>query len=85
MTNVSALFHDICKFCCQSSSIFRCKSQGLPQVRPAAPEDMDCVMAMIQELADYEKMPDGPKINAQSMYCFWVGPAVAFKIRCVSV
>ena len=37
-------------------------------MRQAVPEDMAGVMAMIQELADYEKMSDGPKINAHSMY-----------------
>ncbi|KAK8398476.1 hypothetical protein O3P69_003968 [Scylla paramamosain] len=45
----------------------RCKGQGPSQVRQAVPEDMAGVMAMIQELADYEKMSDGPKINAHTL------------------
>ncbi|MPC52714.1 Diamine acetyltransferase 2 [Portunus trituberculatus] len=45
----------------------RCKSKRPSQVRQAIPEDMASVMAMIQELADYEKMSDGPKINAHTL------------------
>ncbi|KAG0711564.1 Diamine acetyltransferase 2 [Chionoecetes opilio] len=45
----------------------KCEGQGSPQVRPAGPDDMANVMALIQELADYEKMPDGPKINAHKL------------------
>lgn len=44
-----------------------CKGQAASQVRQAVSEDMTSVMAMIQELADYEKMSDGPKINAHTL------------------
>jgi len=33
-------------------------------VRPARPEDCPALRGLIQELADYEKMSDGPKIGA---------------------
>jgi hypothetical protein len=34
-------------------------------VRPATKEDCAEIIRLIQELADYEKMPDGPKIDAK--------------------
>lgn len=36
-------------------------------VRPATREDCKDIIRLIQELADYEKMPDGPKINEQTL------------------
>ena len=35
-------------------------------IRKATPEDCPAIRGLIQELADYEKMPDGPKIDAES-------------------
>ena len=40
-------------------------------MRLATPEDMVGVMALIQELADYENMSDAPRIDDHSMY--WRG------------
>lgn len=37
------------------------------RVRPASPKDFPGIRTMIQELADYEKMPEGPKIDANTM------------------
>ncbi|XP_049887900.1 thialysine N-epsilon-acetyltransferase-like [Pectinophora gossypiella] len=37
------------------------------QVRPAKKEDMVAVAEMIQELADFEKMPEGPKLSLQDL------------------
>ena len=34
-------------------------------VRPAKREDCPELIRLIQELADYEKMPDGPKIGVE--------------------
>ncbi|XP_037964397.2 thialysine N-epsilon-acetyltransferase isoform X1 [Plutella xylostella] len=36
-------------------------------VRPAKKEDMKAVAEMIQELADFEKMPDGPKMSLKEL------------------
>ncbi|XP_037039394.1 uncharacterized protein LOC119076628 isoform X5 [Bradysia coprophila] len=36
-------------------------------VRRAAKEDMADVLLMIQELADFEKMPDGPKLTVDDL------------------
>ena len=30
-------------------------------------QKLECFRGLIQELADYEKMPDGPKINAETL------------------
>lgn len=39
-------------------------------MRLATPKDLPGVMTLIQELADYEKMPHGPKIDSTSKYIF---------------
>ncbi len=36
------------------------------RVRVATKEDCAQIIRLIQDLADYEKMPDGPKIGAKS-------------------
>ncbi|EFN65440.1 Diamine acetyltransferase 2 [Camponotus floridanus] len=36
-------------------------------VRRARREDCEAIMMLIQELADYEKMPDGPKIDYKTL------------------
>ena len=36
-------------------------------VRAAVPGDCPLLRGLIQELADYEKMPDGPKISAETL------------------
>ncbi|XP_038208733.1 thialysine N-epsilon-acetyltransferase [Zerene cesonia] len=36
-------------------------------IREAQPEDMEAVAEMIQELADFEKMPDGPKLSVKDL------------------
>ena len=37
------------------------------QIRKATKDDCPEIIRLIQELADYEKMPDGPKINAETL------------------
>ncbi|KAL0895226.1 hypothetical protein ABMA27_011381 [Loxostege sticticalis] len=37
------------------------------QIRAAKKEDMKAVAEMIQELADFEKMPSGPKMSVQEL------------------
>lgn len=34
--------------------------------RPANIDDCQAILKLIQELADYEKIPDGPKLNLES-------------------
>ncbi|VVD05499.1 thialysine N-epsilon-acetyltransferase [Leptidea sinapis] len=36
-------------------------------IRPAKQEDMPAVADMIQELADFEKLPDGPKLSVKDL------------------
>ncbi|XP_045503533.1 thialysine N-epsilon-acetyltransferase [Colias croceus] len=36
-------------------------------IREAKHEDMEAVAEMIQELADFEKMPDGPKLSVKDL------------------
>lgn len=36
-------------------------------VRPGLKEDCVAIRAMIQELADFEKMPNGPEITAEDI------------------
>ncbi|XP_026333231.1 diamine acetyltransferase 2 [Hyposmocoma kahamanoa] len=36
-------------------------------IRPARKEDMATVAKMIQELADFEKMPEGPKMSVEEL------------------
>ncbi|XP_072935495.1 thialysine N-epsilon-acetyltransferase-like [Epargyreus clarus] len=40
-------------------------TKNIVVIRPAKKDDMVAVSALIQELADFEKMPNGPKINAK--------------------
>ncbi|CAK1541370.1 unnamed protein product [Leptosia nina] len=37
------------------------------KIRSATLKDMDAVAEMIQELADFEKMPDGPKLTVKDL------------------
>ncbi|XP_023323958.1 diamine acetyltransferase 2-like [Eurytemora carolleeae] len=37
------------------------------KIRPAVKEDCYVIRSLIQELADYEKMPEGPKITAEDL------------------
>ncbi|KAI8430444.1 hypothetical protein MSG28_000719 [Choristoneura fumiferana] len=37
------------------------------QIRPAKIEDMEAVAVLIQELAEYEKMPEGPKLSVADL------------------
>ncbi|XP_075979625.1 thialysine N-epsilon-acetyltransferase [Anticarsia gemmatalis] len=41
--------------------------EGDVQIRPAKKEDMSAVAKMIQELADFEKMPEGPKMSVEDL------------------
>lgn len=43
-------------------------------IRPALKEDCKGIRVLIQELADYEKMPDGPKITAETLEQDGFGP-----------
>lgn len=45
----------------------RCKIVEGTKIREATREDFKGVMRLIQDLADYEKMPDGPKITAKTL------------------
>eukprot|EP00092_Neocalanus_flemingeri_P013419 GFUD01014468.1.p1 GENE.GFUD01014468.1~~GFUD01014468.1.p1 ORF type:complete len:162 (+),score=47.98 GFUD01014468.1:55-540(+) len=47
-------------------------------IRPAMKEDCKGLRGLIQELADYEKMPDGPKISAETLEEDGFGPTKFF-------
>uniref|UniRef100_A0A1I7YNX7 N-acetyltransferase domain-containing protein n=1 Tax=Steinernema glaseri TaxID=37863 RepID=A0A1I7YNX7_9BILA len=34
-------------------------------IRPVVPEDASVICSLVQELADFEKMPDGPRVTAE--------------------
>lgn len=42
-------------------------AEGNIQIRPATKEDMAVVAQLIQELADFEKMPEGPKMGVKDL------------------
>ncbi|KAL5004652.1 hypothetical protein ScPMuIL_018108 [Solemya velum] len=44
------------------------------KIRPATADDCDRIMELINELAVYEKMPDGPKIDADVLRRDGFGP-----------
>ncbi|KAL0895227.1 hypothetical protein ABMA27_011382 [Loxostege sticticalis] len=39
------------------------------QIRDATKDDMEAVAEMTQELANYQNMPDGPKLSVQELQC----------------
>jgi hypothetical protein len=41
--------------------------EGKIHIRPAKPEDGKQLRALIQELADHQDMPDGPRIGAEQI------------------
>jgi GNAT superfamily N-acetyltransferase len=50
------------------------------KIRQATPEDAQLVMDLVQELADYEEMPNGPKITADHMKADLARGAVFVKL-----
>ncbi|MER5703885.1 GNAT family N-acetyltransferase [Micromonospora sp. NPDC002296] len=48
-----------------------------PTVRPARPEDVPAVVAMVHELAEYERAPDQCHLSAEQLDAALFGPAPA--------
>ena len=48
-------------------------------IRKAVKEDCKKIRVLIQELADYEKMPDGPKISAEVLEADGFGDETFFR------
>jgi len=48
-------------------------------IRNAVKEDCKTIRVLIQELADYEKMPDGPKISAETLEADGFGDQAFFR------
>ena len=49
------------------------------RIRKAVKEDCKKIRVLIQELADYEKMPDGPKISAEVLEADGFGDEIFFR------
>jgi len=54
-------------------------------IRPAVKEDCSKIRTLIQELADYEKMPDGPKITAEDLVRDGFGEKKYFHVNLAEV
>lgn len=47
-------------------------------IRPATPTDMEAVLALIKELAEYERMPNSVEISAQTLISDGFGTEIFF-------